>query len=709
MSEAENRSASNLLLLCLPHACQIDEAPESYPADVLRAWKRAQLAEYEQARRSWSITDAEAKAAVAPLDLEVAMKAVVDAMPFNPRMRSRGERWQLAMRRGHAQRIARLTPLVDVRRREDVLAWMARLDEPVVHVPAGQVRVLVARLGAGKSEEAARWWEEGLHEAAGDPETEVPVYFTPRQVVTSLEQAVVDELGGDPARTCRVVLDGLDSVSNREADGLLAEARQLVQVWRDVSVLATARPGLEVPAAEKIELKPWPVGRATELAEVALGKQLPGDLWSAETNDLLTSPLAALAVAARVAAGQDTRVSRARLLADLTPKLIEAHHVDVSDETWADAAKLAVALLDRPESATAVLFRPLPRLRRLLDTDLVVLDRDKLSFALAIFEQYFAAEAITSGLVSVDTIAAAGSFPRWRYAIAFAISSSAPPEQEALLLKLAKINPAAVFWTLDEIAGSNESETLEGPSDDQIAALLRRRDPHEAVKEGDLAVRAGLWFREAEVALLDGLGPLADSLVRHREGKPTQWGVGLVDGYLTVARAKIAAPSPEAVRLIPTPPRLAEGWHRWTQFRFPTADMGRWLHAQEELRRGLESAITRRTLSVPRSSWLARERAYLLSAFVQDFGTAQRRRPIRLADVRETLSSWLGRADGSERTTWSSSSYSIDADDLRWLSEQLAEEDGDVLPPLWPDGDEPHTGRWAWQAYLARIDSYRGA
>src|SRR5690606_18364880 len=130
-----------------------------------------QLAEYERVRAAGQITDAEAQEAVAPLDLRTAIEAIPDVVPFSPRMRSRVEAWQLAVRRGHGRRVARLTPLVDPARREAVLAWMAALDDPILDIPGGQVRVLVARLGAGKSEQAARWWEQGLHAAANDPDT----------------------------------------------------------------------------------------------------------------------------------------------------------------------------------------------------------------------------------------------------------------------------------------------------------------------------------------------------------------------------------------------------------------------------------------------------------------------------------------------------------------------------------------------------------
>ena len=69
MSEADNRDVSNLLLLCFPHAWAIDQVPDEYPAEMLRAWKQDQLADFERARRSWPISDEEAREAVAPFDL----------------------------------------------------------------------------------------------------------------------------------------------------------------------------------------------------------------------------------------------------------------------------------------------------------------------------------------------------------------------------------------------------------------------------------------------------------------------------------------------------------------------------------------------------------------------------------------------------------------------------------------------------------------
>lgn len=59
MSEAANRAASNLIPLCDTHAWEIDQTPEHFTADMLRTWKKEQLAEFQTLQRSWTLSDAE--------------------------------------------------------------------------------------------------------------------------------------------------------------------------------------------------------------------------------------------------------------------------------------------------------------------------------------------------------------------------------------------------------------------------------------------------------------------------------------------------------------------------------------------------------------------------------------------------------------------------------------------------------------------------
>ena len=62
----ENRSASNLLLLCLEHAFHIDqrENVDQFPPQVLRDWKEQQLAEFDRLQQGWVINNSEAEEAI---------------------------------------------------------------------------------------------------------------------------------------------------------------------------------------------------------------------------------------------------------------------------------------------------------------------------------------------------------------------------------------------------------------------------------------------------------------------------------------------------------------------------------------------------------------------------------------------------------------------------------------------------------------------
>ncbi|WP_143466817.1 hypothetical protein [Lentzea kentuckyensis] len=686
-------SEENLLLLCGEHHKPVDDHESVYTIDELLEWKQRQAA--EQTRLD--LTDELLNKVVEHLE------HLADLMPFNPRMRGRAEVLDIATREGRARRTARLAPFVPEDRRAAVVEWMEGLDDPITEVPIGCLRVLVAQLGAGKSEQASRWWEEGLQAAKDSEDHEIPLYFTARGVINDLTESVVTRLGKDPTGTCRVVIDELDGVSAADAACILDEARQLVHVWPQVSVLATARPGIALPPEERIDLSPWRPERGDELVQLVLGDRLPHHLWTAETADLLTSPLTTLALASRVDAGRDTTVSRSQLLADLARQVVESPGHEASEETWRDLELLAVALLEQPHIAKIDQFRPRPRLRRMVATGLVVERTGELTFALPVFEQYFGSEAISSGVVDLQTVAAPESFPRWRYALAFAISTAVPPSrQENLLIELAKINPAATFWILDEIA-SNDRKSFKGLSDAEVAAFLKRRDPGGS-SEPDLATRAGRWLREAEKALAQGLGPLAKSLLPHHDGVPAHWGVWLGEGRITVARAHHTASIPEITVLNEPHPCLSKGWYSRANFSFPATDFGRWRHAQEMLQAKLGTAIKNRTLAVPASSWLAGERAYLLGTFVQDYGVSRRSRVVNVSGLRRKIAAWLQEVAGCEGASWESSGRVIHLDDLHWLEGWLALQDSETLQPPWPDGDlQPITRRWYWQAYSPEL------
>ena len=63
MSSEDNRSVSNLLVLCIEHADEIDQPVRVgvYPTAVLREWKSQQLAYFDEHRNGWQISQSEAE------------------------------------------------------------------------------------------------------------------------------------------------------------------------------------------------------------------------------------------------------------------------------------------------------------------------------------------------------------------------------------------------------------------------------------------------------------------------------------------------------------------------------------------------------------------------------------------------------------------------------------------------------------------------
>jgi hypothetical protein len=192
-----------------------------------------------------------------------------------------------------------------------------------------------------------------------------------------------------------------------------------------------------------------------------------------------------------------------------------------------------------------------------------------------------------------------------------------------LMNALARVNPAAASWTLDEVNDGPATATgdpLAGPSEQEMTALIARRDPDgDLIGEPDLPIPAGLWLRRSEQAFLSGLGRLAAMLARHRDGQLVQWGVWLQGGYLTLARSQQQTPPPEVIGLPERRVHLGLGYRGVTS-RFPTTDLGRWRYSRKELREQLATVLRRQILPVPADSTLARERLYRLAAFVHDYG-----------------------------------------------------------------------------------------
>ena len=633
------------------------------------------------------------------------LSRLFDALPA-PAM-TRAAALQAAARACHVRRTVRLRPVPD-ERVTAVLEWIDRSAEAPVQVSFGQVGVLVAPMGAGKSERAERWWSEGLAEAAADASVPIPLWLEARTVGPDLRARVAREIdSGPPTGPCRVVVDNLDGVSPQQALQLLEDAIVMVRTWPSMRILATCRPGIDLTDAVVHRITPWEPAHGRELVRLVAGSQALGSVEEPEVQDLLTSPLQALAVAGRLLAGQEARVSNLELMSGLAANILQRRRpARATEQTWDSLARLAERILDSQAPVPARRFGREPEVWDLTDTGLVVDDEEGLRFALPVFEHHFGAQALRRNPAQLEAVAGTDAFPRWRYAIAFAIDASEPDQAEDAMLRLARTNPAAASWVLDELARPRQPGTAVRLGDaveaakEAIAALgpAADDDPQSAQLVGE-------WLREATCSWAHGMGPLAQSLAAHHDGRLARWGVKVDAGMVTIAPSLHSSQPPEVVPLYVHPARHDDPQWRWsTQYVFPADRLGRWRWSRERLRTPLQELIRKGTLSVPVDSPLAAERLWFLAQCL----AASRRDPhlatISLPELRDRVEQMMEDVRRTASLRWHQGGYHGDADDIRWLHTQIAQTTGEVLqrPYPVPDRQAPWS-RYAWQEYSPEL------
>ncbi|MGQ4344017.1 hypothetical protein [Streptomyces sp. SAS_275] len=695
MSGEENRSFENLILLCEAHHSEIDGAPDVFPAALLQSWKEDQARVLDQAL-GVVLTDSEAEEASAvSFSAEVLIERMAAVVPFSARSRSRRQALEFAGRSSRARSMVRLSSTAQDRR-ADVVAWRLGQSGPVLEVPEGCVRVLVAPMGAGKSEEAERWWSEGVTRAWADENVAIPVWLEARLVRQGLAAAVQELLGGDPDRECRIVIDDLDSVSPAQADELMDEARRLVLVWPKACVLATTRPGAgAVHDGESLVIAGWPLDRGLALLRVVVGDEAFWKIDAHETRQLLTSPLLVLALGSRLREGGSARVSTRELLSGLADSILRRERPG-SRDVWNGLVRLASMVMDTQGLVAASSFGREHEIWELEETGLVVRSENRLRFALPLFEQHFAAQALQDETARLEDAAGPESFPRWRYAIAFAVDTAAPDVAEGLMLRLARTNPAAASWVLDEVIGTALSPHL---------GVIGKGGQIELVSEA-AAVEAGQEIRRPTVAWLEGMGDLGRQLARHHNQKLAPWAVKLeAEGFmvLAVARDGVLAADVVARPDLTFGGGLLSQFHGVHGFARPRGRLASWAWARNRLRKELAACMRRRALAVPPASALAAERLWFLARHLTD-SRNRRNRSMPAENLRVKVDSMMEVVTTSARASWrTASGATIDSADVRWLHSELQRLTQDVLTTPRPGPDRRNGARYVWQAYSPEL------
>jgi hypothetical protein len=355
---------------------------------------------------------------------------------------------------------------------------------------AGSFRILTGPLGAGKSDVAEEWFSSLLSQAAADAATRVPVWLRMKDMDGTLEAKLAGEIGHDllSSEGCDVVVDGLDE-RPEEAATLLGQASDFVVRWPRCRVLLTSR-GMPVEILKsafdtqlQIRVAELSKPQAEQIIATVAGSDV-GDLGE-QLEEAITRPLFAVLVG-RHAGALRGATSISELIDLVVADVVEAEGY----ELYSELRTLAVESVRSGRAVDPTSFATTDVAAKIRRSPLVSSVGRRCSFALATFEQWFAAKALLEAeVLPAEILTSLQSFDRWKYVLAIVLAAGEPSRADDLMAAVARWNPGAASWIV--------AETRRG-------GLTR---PHPNLSSGDWQ-QIGDRIRLVTQAWLDGLGPV---------------------------------------------------------------------------------------------------------------------------------------------------------------------------------------------------------
>ena len=505
------------------------------------------------------------------------------ATPFEAHDRSTYLARALAVsdeRCGQRRRGAGLTD-VQVRR---TLAYRAHVPDQLQRLGPGQLRILHGPLGSGKSDIAEEWFRSNIAAAQKDTAAAIPLWITIDDLTIALEPHVLTEVGLPALSRHGVdaVIDGLDERTDKAA-ALTRQAGEFVKKWPASRILLTTRSPELVNDDVLIPAPLLTEQQADGLMAAVAGATIP-DLGS-QLQIAVTRPLFALLTAQHITATEG---------ATGLPEIVDRVVADVVSREkynlFSELRALAVETIRTGGAIDPASIASADIAAMIRASPLVVTTGRKCAFALATFEQWFAAQAILDNIVCTDEVLASmATFNRWRYVLAIIAATADPTRADTMMAALARWNPGAASWVFDEThaGGLTRKSPETGPSD------------WEAV---------GGRIRVAMQAWLHGLGPLAQCFWATRSFgvgfDEVAVAVGIGDHGMTVwwlPRFEIPgqplAPVVEDRALHGGRPRRSL---HMVSFQAPTAINGIWGITRDLLALDLTTSFTGRALEIGR-------------------------------------------------------------------------------------------------------------
>lgn len=591
-------------------------------------------------------------------------------------------------RRSEARRDVRLQ--VFDRDESDLETYFAEIT--LIDVREGSLVVLLGDFGSGKSEVAETWHRAAIRELETREGAPFPLWLSAREIGSqSIEQTIEGKVGPGwrQGRGASIAVDGLDEIDPAMAQVLLESSRVLVKTYPLIRVMLTSRSGILMPTeAERIDVPLLEEDNAMELVQLAAARSINAWQWTADMRSTIRRPFFALAAGVMLAT-DGTPTGEADLIRGLVEGALHKgteRSVVTSAVTFSALEKLAVSLTRDEGDGLTFAERQIVRSSRLTSDS----SNRSVTFSLPILQQWFAAQAVLSGVVPADEVTqSAKGFSNWRWASAVA-ALSAPTDTalDDLIDTWLRGNPGVGAWILTQAFHGHRQWRSE--------------------QEGDLdAGSSGLRLLRAFRIWSDALGPMSVGTLpaAFHEG-PVKLGVSVSGQRVNVAIGRV---KPESDIVTEVPPGVhpfiqdpSSSWQPWFNGTVPAGRAWPWLMAKKKVAGATLSKLSEDPNFGSADGVWAQERRYDLARRLLGKGTLFHE-PLSAASVRAEADRVFQLVNHDTSTHIAFNGTTFSGDELKALLDTVAEEDATFVESYLPTRDESNpVGSWVWNLFTPR-------
>jgi hypothetical protein len=383
-------------------------------------------------------------------------------------------------------------------------------DDLLVGAPSPRARsalrrpltIVTGEVGAGKSLLLDRLFQRAIVRLREDPEAPLPAFVEAREVEGLLQDALVrktSSLGNPRNQGAAVFLDGAEEAGRAAAVRLLREARILAETWPNTTVVVAGRPLPDFVEQEETFVVPeLDTSEQEALIERLSGQEVTLSFtysWPESVKEAVKRPLFTTLQALDL---RTRDIRNPRSTGELLSGLVERAFGSAGETVDTGVLmRLAAACVDRGGPVRAADVATTAERAHLRETGLVLERGGAARISLQILTEWFAAQALESGLVDPEQLASDfARLERWRYPLVIAVGTFGYARVEQIIGPIVRSAPAFASQAAEE-------GLARGAFSDGVVAS----SPEEV----------GQQMRAAMSRWVEGIGPLAPLIAPVRE------------------------------------------------------------------------------------------------------------------------------------------------------------------------------------------------